>query len=74
MRGLFRMDDLLANQEKMQTSWKTKVSFFRPGRLLDEDEEDAFSNCQDKDPDKPDPLNTQVVPHSNTTHGSADTV
>lgn len=66
------MDDLLANQETMQKSWKTKVSFFRPGRLLDEDEEDALSNYQDKDPDKPDPLNTQTVPLSNAAHGSAE--
>eukprot|EP00210_Caulerpa_lentillifera_P005819 g5565.t1 len=58
-----KMGDLIANQEKMQKSWKSKVSFFKPGKLLDEMEDKTLEKYEQNDPDKPDPLNT-ITAHS----------
>lgn len=46
-------------KEHLQSAHKSKVSFFRPGRLVKDDEESYVSDCYAEDGIKPDPLNVR---------------
>lgn len=58
--SLFRLEALLLKKDQLHRAHKNKVSFFRPGRLVNDDDGSHISECQTADSIKPDPLNVST--------------